>query len=278
MVNTFAPTKASVAHLRRVHDKDYIALVKSECKECLPGQVVQLSTGDAMICSLSYDIARLAAGAAMLAVDRVMEDPLERPFCLVRPPGHHAESHRGMGFCLFNNVAVAARYAQKVRGLSKILIVDWDVHHGNGTQQIFEKDDSVFYFSAHRGPSFYPETGGARECGVDGGKGTTCNVPYVDERSARQIALHAFQTKLPERLKKAGFRPDLIIISAGFDARVGDPLGGVNLTDRDFVDLTTAVVAIAKVPVISVLEGGYDLNGGLASACVAHAGALIGRV
>jgi acetoin utilization deacetylase AcuC-like enzyme len=207
------------------------------------------------------------------AVDAVVERRARNAFCVVRPPGHHATTDRGMGFCIFNNVAVAARYAQGHYGMSRVLIADWDVHHGNGTQDIFYADGSVFFFSTHQHP-WYPGTGRPQETGEGEGVGSTLNCPFP-AGSGRAEILGAFQEHLP-RVARA-FRPDLVVISAGFDSRLGDPLGRFTLSDQDFADLTALMLEIADQyaggRLVSVLEGGYDLNG-LASAALAHVSAL----
>jgi acetoin utilization deacetylase AcuC-like enzyme len=196
-------------------------------------------------------------------------------FCVLRPPGHHATASRGMGFCLLNNVALAARYAQRHHGLERVLIVDWDVHHGNGTQEIFYTDPSVFFFSTHQWP-LYPGTGRADEAGDGAGQGTTMNFPFP-AGSGRTEVLGVVENSLMPAADR--FQPGLVLISAGFDSRIGDPLGGFTLTDEDFADLTRRAMEIAdrhaQGRVVSVLEGGYDLEG-LASATAAHVAALAG--
>jgi acetoin utilization deacetylase AcuC-like enzyme len=233
-----------------------------------------LTTGDTSITPNSWDVALQAAGGVLKAVDGVISDGARNAFCVVRPPGHHATPDRGMGFCLFNNVAIAARHAQRRHGIERVLIVDWDVHHGNGTQDIFYEDPSVFYFSTHQWP-LYPGTGRADETGAGSGKGTTMNFPFPAGSGRREI-LGAMKDSLVPAMEK--FRPGLVLISAGFDSRVGDLLGRFTLTDQDFIDLTHVVSEIAERHtqgrVVSMLEGGYNLDG-LASAAAAHAGALI---
>jgi acetoin utilization deacetylase AcuC-like enzyme len=229
-----------------------------------------LSTGDTDITPDSFDVATYAAGGVLNAVDAVLTGPARNAFCAVRPPGHHANAGRGMGFCLFNNVAIAARYAQKKYGAERVLIVDWDVHHGNGTQDIFYRDPSVFFFSSHQWP-LYPGTGRADETGDGPGEGTTMNFPFPAGSGRREILGAVEDHLLPAA---ARFRPDLVLISAGFDSRIGDLLGSFTLTDEDFADLTRAIMGINDGRVISVLEGGYNLEG-LASAAVAHTTALL---
>jgi acetoin utilization deacetylase AcuC-like enzyme len=230
-----------------------------------------LSTGDTDITPNSWDVATRAVGGVLNAVDAVLSGSARNAFCAVRPPGHHANAARGMGFCLFNNAAIAARYAQHNHGVGRVLIVDWDVHHGNGTQDIFYRDASVFYFSSHQWP-LYPGTGRADETGDGPGEGATMNFPFPAGAGRREILGAVENHLLPAA---ARFQPDLVLISAGFDSRVGDPLGRFTLTDIDFADLTRAVMGIAGGRVVSVLEGGYNLDG-LASAAAAHVAALLG--
>jgi acetoin utilization deacetylase AcuC-like enzyme len=232
-----------------------------------------LSTGDTDIGENSWNVATRAVGAALCAVDAVAGGKARNAFCLVRPPGHHANAGRGMGFCLFNNVAIAARYAQKKHGIGRVLIVDWDVHHGNGTQDIFYSDPSVFFFSTHQWP-LYPGTGRADETGAGAAEGTTMNFPFP-AGSGRAEVLGAVQQSLAPAM--ATFRPELVLISAGFDSRVDDLLGRFTLDDQDFADLTRAVMEIADryagSRVVSMLEGGYSLDG-LGTAAAAHVKAL----
>jgi acetoin utilization deacetylase AcuC-like enzyme len=220
-------------------------------------------------------VAARAAGGVLNAVDAVLAGSARNAFCVVRPPGHHATASRGMGFCIFNNVALAARYAERRHGLGRVLVVDWDVHHGNGTQEIFYSDPSVFFFSTHQWP-LYPGTGRADETGEGAGQGTTMNFPFP-AGSGRTEILGAVENSLIPAAD--GFRPDLVLISAGFDSRIGDLLGRFTLTDDDFADMTRAVMEIAGrhagARVVSVLEGGYSLDG-LASSAAAHVDALMG--
>ena len=255
--------------LELAHVPRYLELAEREIR----GGYDHLSTGDTNIGPESWDAATAAAGCAIAATDAVVKGEAKTAFCLVRPPGHHANAVKGMGFCVLNNVAIAARHAQRRLGIGRVLIVDWDVHHGNGTQDIFYEDGSVFFFSTHQSP-WYPGTGAANETGAGAGKGTTLNCPFP-AGSGREEIIGAFETKLVPAMEK--FRPELVMISAGFDSRQGDPLGNFTLTDKDFSDLTAIVRAIAEKTaggrVVSMLEGGYNL-GGLASAAAAHAVAL----
>lgn len=260
---------ATEAELLLCHTPEYLLTAKHD----VSAGYHQLSTGDTDITSNSWDIALLAAGGVLNAVDAVVTGRARNAFCAVRPPGHHATPTRGMGFCIVNNIAIGARYAQRRHGLERILIVDWDVHHGNGTQDIFYTDPSVFFFSTHQWP-LYPGTGRADETGAGAAKGSTMNFPFP-AGSGRQEILGAIEKSLIPAADR--FRPDLVMISAGFDSRIGDLLGGFTLTDSDFADLTRAVMGIAAKHaggrIVSVLEGGYTLSG-LASAAAAHVDAL----
>jgi acetoin utilization deacetylase AcuC-like enzyme len=215
-----------------------------------------------------------AAGATLAAVDAVFQTPLKRAFAAVRPPGHHATASRGMGFCIYNNAALAARYARKAHGVDRVLIADWDVHHGNGTQDIFYADPAVFFFSTHQWP-WYPGTGAPDETGEGAGKGLTMNCPFP-AGSGRAEILGAFRKKLMPAMDD--FKPGLVIVSAGFDSRRGDPLGKFTLTDGDFRELTELMLEIAGKHaggrLVSVLEGGYSMEG-LARAVTAHVQTLM---
>ena len=261
---------ATEEELLLCHTREYLSTAKRDVESGRP----YLSTGDTDITPNSWEVAARAAGGVLNAVDAVVSGKARNAFCAVRPPGHHATRNRGMGFCLFNNVAVAARHAQRKHGLERVLIVDWDVHHGNGTQDIFYSDPSVFFFSTHQWP-LYPGTGRADETGEGAGRGTTMNHPFPAGAGRAEI-LGALQDSLLPAAKR--FQPDLVLISAGFDSRAGDPLGRFTLTDRDFADLTRAAMEIADRyaggRVVSVLEGGYNPEG-LARAAAAHVEALL---
>jgi len=264
--------EAAVEELHLCHTPEYVETVQ---REIAAGRRT-LSTGDTDISPDSWRVALHAAGGALNAVDAVIGGEADAAFCAVRPPGHHATPVRGMGFCLFNNAALAARYAQRRHGLGKVLIADWDVHHGNGTQDIFYEDDSVLFFSTHQSP-WYPGTGEENETGAGRGLGFTINCPFPAGSGRREI-LRAFQDKLAPAAER--FRPELVVISAGFDSRQGDPLGRFTLSDEDFADLTALLLEIAGKyaggRVVSVLEGGYNLHG-LASAARSHVAALAGE-
>jgi acetoin utilization deacetylase AcuC-like enzyme len=251
------------------HTPDYLRRARSEIESGQP----YLSTGDTDVTPNSWEIAIRAAGGVLNAVDAVCESRVRNAFCAVRPPGHHATAGRGMGFCILNNIALGARYAQRKHGVARVAIVDWDVHHGNGTQDIFYADPTVFFFSTHQWP-LYPGTGRFDETGAGPGDGTTMNFPLPAGSGRREI-LGAVQQSLIPAMQQ--FQPELVMISAGFDSRAGDLLGRLTLTDADFADLTRAVMEIADRSaggrVVSVLEGGYSLDG-LASAARAHVEAL----
>ncbi len=263
--HAITPRAATVDELALCHERAYIATAKHDVESGLD----DLSTGDTSICLRSYDVAINAVGGVLNAVDVVYAGKVRNAFCAVRPPGHHARPAQGMGFCLFNNIAIAARHAQQVHGAQKVAIIDWDVHHGNGTQDIFYEDGSVLFASTHQSP-LYPFTGHADETGRGKGKGSTLNFPFP-ARTGMSVIGAAFTDRLLPAIET--FKPDLILISAGFDSRIDDPLGQFRLTDDDFIALTKLLLEAAATHcqnrLISILEGGYNLTG-LASAVTAH--------
>lgn len=265
----YGPRKITREDLARVHRVEYLQLAEEEIHR----GALQLSTGDTQVNHHSWDAAVLSAGCAVAAVDSVAEGLCRRAFSPMRPPGHHATAYRGMGFCILNNVAVAARAAQQALSGSRVLILDWDVHHGNGTQDIFYEDGSVFYCSLHQ-EHWYPFTGAEHETGLGEGKGATLNLLCAPGSTGDDQL-----SKLHDHLTPAmqTFQPNWILISAGFDSRAGDPLGELALEDEDFFQLTRYAIELAEEHaegrLVSVLEGGYHLRG-LGSAVSAHASAL----
>ena len=249
------PHKATEEEISLVHDSGYVESVKQSCADD-----VRNLDADTIISPDSYDAALLSAGAGMTAIDQIITGSIQNAFCAVRPPGHHAEQDHAMGFCLFNNVAIAARYAQKAKGLNNIFIFDWDVHHGNGTQHSFYNDPSVYYCSMHQYP-FYPGTGAIEETGTGDGLGTTLNLP-MDAYSEDEDYISALENKLIPEIQR--YQPDLIIISAGFDAHKNDPLAQIQLTTDCFGQMTKMVMEVATDVcdgrLLSMLEGGYDYD------------------
>jgi len=260
-----APSPVASEWLTKVHSPQYIERAQKSCEN---GRGY-LDSMDVPISRKSYEAALMAAGGVLRAIDAVIEGKITNAFCAVRPPGHHAMKDRAMGFCIFNNVAVAARYIQVKYGLSKILIVDWDVHHGNGTQAAFYDDPDVLYFGVHQYP-FYPRTGSEAEKGYGKGVNYNLNVP-LPAGSGDGDYLNVFEEKLVPAADS--FSPDFVLISAGFDAHKDDLLGGMRLTEQGFAALTQIVKDIAqkccKGRLVSVLEGGYGLEG-LAASVEAH--------
>ncbi|MFN6963895.1 MAG: histone deacetylase family protein [Pyrinomonadaceae bacterium] len=250
------PEPASKGSIQAAHTPQHFKRVES----AIESGAMQLDA-DTTVSLKSFDAALHAAGGVCRAVDAVMQGEAKNAFVAARPPGHHATAERTMGFCIFNNVAVAARYAQnRYREIERVAIIDWDVHHGNGTQGIFYDDPSVFFFSMHQYP-WYPGTGSRGETGHGRGLGHTLNVPVKANTPAVQQR-RAFEAAIEEIAAKV--QPDLIIISAGFDAHDGDPLGQLRLSDDDFAAMTTVVKQWANEVcagrVVSALEGGYNLE------------------
>jgi acetoin utilization deacetylase AcuC-like enzyme/formylglycine-generating enzyme required for sulfatase activity len=267
---TLKLSPASQEWLTTVHSPRYVERVRKSCEE----GAQYMDSSDTPISAESYEVAVAAVGGVLSAIDAVMEGKVRNAFCAVRPPGHHALKDKAMGFCLFNNVAIAARYIQKKHDLKKVLIVDWDVHHGNGTQEAFYDDPTVVYFSVHQNP-FYPGTGSAEEKGRGKGLNYNVNVPLRAGSGDKDFE-RAFREKLmPAALD---FRPDFVLISAGFDAHEDDPLGGMKVTAQGYGQLTRIVKQLAetcsKGRLVSVLEGGYSLEG-MAESVEAHLRALM---
>jgi acetoin utilization deacetylase AcuC-like enzyme len=261
---------AGLPELERVHDREYIQYV-----ETLSQQGGGRIDSDTIVSTRSYDVARKAAGTALAAVDAVLGGAHDKAVCLCRPPGHHALANRGMGFCLFNNVAIAARHALANHGLSRVLIVDWDVHHGNGTQDIFYESGEVGFLSAHRYP-FYPGSGTIEETGSGSGLGSTLNLPVAFGLPRSEYCAQ-FRAALGRAADRC--RPELILLSAGFDAHKDDPIGSLGLESRDFGELTQLVIDAADEycggRIVSLLEGGYNVDA-LAESVAWHLQTLVG--
>lgn len=250
------PRHAEREWITRIHDPAYVQRLETRA----PSTGYASLDPDTAMSPGSLPAAYLAAGGALAAVDAIIEHRVDQVFCAVRPPGHHAEANRAMGFCFLNNVAIAARYLQERHGLKRVLIVDWDVHHGNGTQHAFEHDPSVLFFSTHQYPH-YPGTGSDMERGSGEGEGATINVPLdggQDTDDYREI----FQTILVPAAE--AFQPEFVLISAGFDAHRDDPLASMALTDEGYGELTRIVASIATAHcqgrIVACLEGGYALR------------------
>jgi len=246
------PRRASEEDIVAVHSKSYFDRIRNFTGYFDP---------DTYISNDSFEAAMHAAGAVIEAVDRCRKGELERAFCAVRPPGHHAEADRAMGFCIFNNVAVGARYAQKV-GYKKVFIIDFDVHHGNGTQHIFEEDDTVFYFSTHQYPH-YPGTGKDSERGRGKGEGTTYNIPMPGGVGDKDY-IYAYRDILPGLIKN--FRPDIVLVSAGYDIHTRDLLSGIHVTAEGMRQIVRGILLrstttyMPYLPYVFTLEGGYELK------------------
>lgn len=269
-LDVLEPDPAPVAWITRVHDEDHVQRVERLCA----AGVRVLDGGDTVVSQVSYQAALVAAGGAVQAVDRVMDGVWANAFVACRPPGHHAERSHAMGFCLFNNVAVAAAHLRAVRGVERVAILDWDVHHGNGTQHAFESDPSVFYASLHQFP-WYPGTGAADERGLGDGEGATLNCPQPAGSGDREW-LRTIETQVVPALER--FDPGFVLISAGFDAHEQDPLSHTRVTTGGFRRMTEIVNAFAASRcggrVVSLLEGGYDLDA-LADSVEVHVAGLL---
>ena len=264
------PRKATEDEISLNHDRDYVREVSRRCKD---GDSY-LDGGDTVVCRDSYDAALLSAGAGLTAVDQVIDGKCDNVFCAVRPPGHHAENSQAMGFCLFNNAAITARYAQTHKGLDRVFIFDWDVHHGNGTQHSFYSDASIYYSSIHQYP-FYPGTGAGDETGTGDGLGSTLNFPMpAGSQDADYIAV--IENKLVPKI--IAFNPDLIILSAGFDAHQDDPLANMEISTACFGAMTRLIMSAAEDVcqgrLVSMLEGGYN-HDALGDSVVSHLANLL---
>jgi acetoin utilization deacetylase AcuC-like enzyme len=270
-----APRAATIEELAAVHDREYIqeveaASYQAEQEEARSGRQTLFFATDTYVSAKSYEAALKAAGAPLVAIDAVMKGEVDNAYCLVRPPGHHAVAESAMGFCLFNNVAVAARYAIDHYNLERVMIIDYDVHHGNGTQEMFYDDPRVLYFSVHQAP-FYPGTGLAEERGEGAGHGTTINVPLP-----AQTGFDAYEAIFRQVMVPAAdrFDPQLILVSAGFDAHWTDPIGNMYLSTAAFARLNQVIIDMARQMcqgrLVMVQEGGYNLEatGSCAATCI----------
>lgn len=257
------PTPASIDQIAYAHNPRYSDYIKQYCEAEIP------LTYDTIVVHDSFDIALLSTGGVLSIAEAVVTDKAKNGFAMVRPPGHHATPGQSMGFCLFNNIAITARYLQREHGVGRVAIVDWDVHHGNGTQDIFYEDETVFFFSIHQSP-LYPGTGSKNDKGGGKAYGTTLNVP-VPPGSGDGDYITIFQDILIPALRD--YAPEIILISAGFDAHFLDPLGNINITAEGFATLTDMIMEIAEETasgrIVSALEGGYSLEG-LSESIVAH--------
>jgi len=250
------PRRAAEAEVQRVHSAEYLADVREACR-----QGRRRLDPDTAVCPASYEVAMWAAGGALTALEVVMDGRFDRALALVRPPGHHALPARSMGFCLFNNVAVAARHALEVYGLDRILVVDWDFHHGNGTEEIFYEDPRVLFFSIHSRYG-YPGTGHADRVGRGEGAGFNINVPLPDSAGDAGCEAAFREVLVPAA---GDYRPELVMVSAGQDGYYADPLGGLGLTPAGYARLAGLVREIAEAHcggrIVAALEGGYHLKG-----------------
>jgi acetoin utilization deacetylase AcuC-like enzyme len=260
-----APRAASEQELALIHKPAYIQRVRHAAErtarlEAESGRQTRFFATDTYICAQSYEAAIHAAGAPLTALDALLAGEIQNAYCLVRPPGHHALADGAMGFCLFNNVAIAARYAIEKYALERVMIIDYDVHHGNGTQDAFYRDPRVLYFSTHQAP-FYPGTGLSDELGEDAGQGTTVNVPLpaCTDAGVYEAVFRQVLTPIADR-----FQPQLLLVSAGFDAHWTDPLGQMSLATADFFRLNAIILELADVlcagRVVMVQEGGYNIE------------------
>ncbi|MBN1489183.1 MAG: histone deacetylase [Phycisphaerae bacterium] len=249
---------ASMHWIETVHHPAYIERLRQACAD---GRRF-IDVADSAICPETFEIALLAAGGSLAAVDAVMQGRINNAFCALRPPGHHAEHDRSMGFCMFNNTAIAAQFLRQQHGLEKVFILDWDVHHGNGTQHTFEHDPHVFYCSIHEDPQYcYPGTGFAWEAGHGESRGTTLNLPLAPHTGDNEVRM-AFEQSVVPAIRT--YAPDFILISAGYDAHQDDPLATLDWTDAayDWIDRRTLALAqeFCDGRIVTLLEGGYNLD------------------
>jgi len=255
-LHQIAPRRAERQWIELIHDSPYIEGLERRS----PANGYAFLDPDTSMCPGTLDAAYFAVGGALAAVDAIMKEDIDQAFCAVRPPGHHAEKDHAKGFCFFNTVAIAARYIQQQYGVHRVLIVDWDVHHGNGTQHAFYDDASVLFFSTHQSP-FYPGTGRATEIGEGPGKGLTMNVPLSGGQGDDEYQEVFHRVLVPAA---DTFQPEFVLISAGFDAHRDDPLASMELTEQGYAELTTIVASIAKNHsmgrILACLEGGYHLQ------------------
>lgn len=249
---TVVPPAATEDEILLVHSPAYLAQVKTTA-----ASKRSALSGDTLTCHRTYGVAARAVGGTLEAVRQVVAGALDNALVLARPPGHHAERTRAMGFCIFNNVAIGCRMARQILGLERVMVVDWDIHHGNGTQHLFERDPSVFFFSSHQFPH-YPGTGHLTEAGLGPGEGTTMNVPLPRGCGDGEFTA-IYQRLLPP--VAAAFQPELILVSAGFDIHAADPLGGMRVTPAGFAGLTRLLLEVSRLSgargVVFCLEGGY---------------------
>ena len=268
---SIAPIEASDEEILLVHSPAYLEQVRATA-----GQAASALSADTLTCERSFRTARLAVGGTIGAVRKVIAGELANALVLARPPGHHAERTRAMGYCIFNNVAIAAMAARRSMGIDRVMVVDSDLHHGNGTQHIFERDPSVFFFSSHQFPH-YPGTGHLSETGMGPGEGTTMNVPLGKGCGNGEFA--AIYRRLLAPVARA-FRPQMILVSTGFDIHIDDPLGGMRVTPAGFAGLTRVLLDIAETVcdgrVVFCLEGGYNAAA-LADSALAMIDELTGR-
>jgi len=269
-VESVLPEPAPIEAVARLHPREHL----EELERVIASGARSVNEPDMGISTSSWEAALVSSGAALLSADRVVAGEWQNALCLVRPPGHHAEATRAMGYCLINHAAIAARHLQEAHGLERVAIIDFDVHHGNGTQHLLEDDPTVFFASLHQWP-LYPGTGKATERGVGDGEGATMNVP-LSAGSDDSVYLTTLEDLVLPAVES--FAPDALILSSGFDAHARDPLGGMRVSTEGFGEMTRLFRDLADKTcggkVISLLEGGYDLDG-LAASVEAHTAALL---